>query len=58
LRAVLTVMGFYLHIGPYTRLAIAQLDRQIEALENGRYVAPPLQPPVRATAGAAVAVNA
>ena len=58
LRAVLTVMGFYLHIGPYTRLAIAQLDKQIEALENGRYVAPPLQPPVRATAGAAVAVNA
>jgi len=55
---VLTVMGFYLHIGPYTRLAIAQLDKQIEALENGRYVAPPLQPPVRATAGAAVAVNA
>lgn len=55
LRAVITVMAFYLHIGPYARYAVGQLDKQIEALENGRYTAPPLQPPVQAEA---TAVNA
>jgi hypothetical protein len=54
LRAVVTLMGFYLHIGPYTRYAIAQLDEQIEALEQGTFVAPRLLPPVEAEA---VAVN-
>jgi hypothetical protein len=48
-------MGFYLHIGPYTRYAIDQLDKQIEALEQGTFVAPQLLPPVQAEA---VAVNA
>ena len=55
LRAVVTLMGFYLHIGPYTRYAIAQLDEQIEALEQGTFVAPRLLPPVEAEA---VTVNA
>ena len=55
LRAVVTLMGFYLHIGPYTRYAIAQLDEQIEALQQGTFVAPRLLPPVEAEA---VAVNA
>ena len=55
LRAVVTLMGFYLHIGPYVRYAIAQLDEQIEALEKGTFVAPRLLPPVEAEA---VAVNA
>ncbi len=55
LRAVVTLMGFYLHIGPYTRYAIAQLDKQIEALEQGTFVAPQLLPRVEAEA---VAVNA
>jgi radical SAM superfamily enzyme YgiQ (UPF0313 family) len=48
LRAVVTLMGFYLHIGPYTRYAIAQLDEQIEALEQGTFVDPRLLPPVEA----------
>jgi hypothetical protein len=55
IRAVVTLMGFYLHIGPYTRYVIAQLDKQIEALEQGTFVAPQLLPPVKAEA---VAVNA
>jgi hypothetical protein len=55
MRAVVTLMGFYLHIGPYTSYAIAQLDKQIEALEQGTFVAPQLLPPVQAEA---VAVNA
>jgi hypothetical protein len=55
IRAVVTLMGFYLHIGPYTRYVIAQLDKQIEALEQGTFVAPQLLPPVEAEA---VAVNA
>ena len=50
LRAVVTLMGFYLHIGPYTRYAIAQLDEQIEALEQGTFVTPRLLPPVEAEA--------
>jgi hypothetical protein len=55
MRAVVTLMGFYLHIGPYTHYAIDQLDKQIEALEQGTFVAPQLLPPVQAEA---VAVNA
>jgi Domain of unknown function (DUF4070)/Radical SAM superfamily len=55
MRAVVTLMGFYLHIGPYTRYAIDQLDKQIEALEQGTFIAPQLLPPVQAEA---VAVNA
>jgi hypothetical protein len=55
LRAVVTLMCFYLHIGPYTRYAIDQLDKQIEALEQGTFVVPQLLPPVEAEA---VAVNA
>jgi hypothetical protein len=55
MRAVVTLMGFYLHIGPYTRYVIAQLDKQIEALEQGTFVAPQLLPPVAAEA---VAVSA
>ena len=54
LRAVVTLVGFYLHIGPYTRYAIAQLDEQIEALEQGTFVAQQLLPPIEAEA---VAVN-
>jgi uncharacterized radical SAM superfamily protein len=55
LRAVVVLMGFYLHIGPYTRFAIKEVDAQIEALEQGRFVAPELLPPDQAQP---VAVNA
>jgi Domain of unknown function (DUF4070)/Radical SAM superfamily len=55
LRAVVTLMGFYLHIGPYARYAVQQIDIQIEALEQGRFVAPKLSPPDQAQP---VAVNA
>ena len=55
LRAVVILMGFYLHIGPYTRYAVQQIDDQIEALEQGRFVAPQLLPPEQAQP---VAVNA
>jgi uncharacterized radical SAM superfamily protein len=48
LRAVVTLMGFYLHIGPYTRYAIQQIDNQIEEVEQGRFVAPELLPAVQA----------
>jgi uncharacterized radical SAM superfamily protein len=54
LRAVIMVMAFYLHIGPYTRYAVEQIDRQIAALEQGRFAAPKLAPPAYA---APVAVN-
>jgi hypothetical protein len=55
LRAVVILMGFYLHIGPYTRYAVQQIDDQIEELEQGRFVAPQLLPPDQAQP---VAVNA
>ncbi len=55
LRAVVILMGFYLHIGPYTRFAIKEIDAQIEALEHGRFVSPELLP---ANPGQPVAVNA
>jgi uncharacterized radical SAM superfamily protein len=48
LRAVVTLMGFYLHIGPYTRYAIQQIDNQIEEVEQGRFVAPELLPAAQA----------
>ena len=54
-RAMVTLMAFYLHVGPYSRHVIKQIDRQIEELEQGRFVAPQLLPPVEAEA---VAVNA
>ena len=39
-RGIVTLMVFYLHIGPYSRCLIKQIDRQIEDLEQGRLVAP------------------
>ena len=45
LRAVVILMGFYLHIGPYTRFAINEIDEQIAALEQGRFVSPQLLTP-------------
>jgi hypothetical protein len=54
-------MAFYLHVGPYSRYVMKQIDRQIEDLEAGRFVAPKLLPAVAVpepTAPLAVAVNA
>ncbi|HXQ84241.1 MAG TPA: B12-binding domain-containing radical SAM protein [Xanthobacteraceae bacterium] len=48
LRAIVSLMAFYLHIGPYSRHVIKQIDRQIEELEHGRFLAPQLLPPVTA----------
>jgi hypothetical protein len=45
-RAIVTLMAFYLHVGPYSRYVMKQIDRQIEDLEQGRFVAPKLLPPV------------
>jgi hypothetical protein len=45
LRAVVILMGFYLHIGPYTRFAINEIDEQIAALERGQFVSPQLLAP-------------
>jgi len=50
LRAVVTLMGFYLHIGPYARYAVAQIDRQIAELERGEFVPPRLLPATPAEA--------
>ncbi len=50
LRAVVTLMGFYLHIGPYARYAVEQIDRQIAALESEDFVPPKLLPAVAAQA--------
>ena len=45
-RAIVTLMAFYLHVGPYSRYVMKQIDRQIDDLEHGRFVAPKLLPPV------------
>jgi hypothetical protein len=61
LRTVVSLMGFYLHVGPYTSYAIAQLDRQIESLEQGTFVTPRLLPPaptVAADTADTIAVDA
>ena len=44
-RGIVTLMAFYLHVGPYSRYVMKQIDRQIEDLEHGRFVAPKLLPP-------------
>ena len=54
-RGIVTLMAFYLHVGPYSRYVMKQIDRQIEELEQGRFVAPKLLPPVQAER---LAVNA
>ena len=43
-RAIVTLMAFYLHVGPYSRYVMKQIDRQIEDIEQGRFVAPALLP--------------
>jgi len=45
-RGVVTLMAFYLHVGPYSRYVMKQIDRQIEDIEQGRFVAPELLPAV------------
>jgi hypothetical protein len=45
-RAIVTLMAFYLHVGPYSRYVMKQIDRQIEDIEQGRFVAPELLPAV------------
>jgi radical SAM superfamily enzyme YgiQ (UPF0313 family) len=47
-RGIVTLMAFYLHVGPYSRYVMKQIDRQIEDLERGDFVAPKLLPPVQA----------
>jgi radical SAM superfamily enzyme YgiQ (UPF0313 family) len=44
-RGIVTLMAFYLHVGPYSRYVMKQIDRQIEDLEAGRFVPPKLLPP-------------
>ena len=53
-RAIVTLMAFYLHVGPYSRHVMKQIDRQIEELEQGHFVAPELLPAIeeRATVNA------
>jgi len=53
-RGIVTLMAFYLHVGPYSRYVMKQIDRQIEDIERGRFVAPKLLPP---TAAEPIAVN-
>jgi hypothetical protein len=45
-RAIVTLMAFYLHVGPYSRYVMKQIDRQIEDIEQGRFIAPELLPAV------------
>jgi hypothetical protein len=41
---VARLMGVYLHLGPYSRQVIGQLERHIAALDRGEWTAPPLAP--------------
>lgn len=45
-RGIVTLMAFYLHVGPYSRYVMKQIDRQIEDIEQGRFVPPKLLPAV------------
>ena len=54
-RGIVTLMAFYLHVGPYSRYVMKQIDRQIEEIEQGHFVPPKLLP---AVAPEPVAVNA
>jgi hypothetical protein len=37
-------MVLYLHLGPFSRFVVRQLDGQIEAIDTGRYVEPTAEP--------------
>ena len=50
-RGIVTLMAFYLHVGPYSRHVMKQIDRQIEDLEQGNFAAPKLLPAVQPEAG-------
>ena len=34
--------AFYVHLGPFSRFVIGRVDEQIAALDEGRWVQPPL----------------
>lgn len=46
-RGIVTLMAFYLHVGPYSRHVMKQIDLQIADLERGNFAAPKLLPPVQ-----------
>jgi hypothetical protein len=46
LKYVARLMAVYLHLGPYSRQVIGQLERHIAALDRGDWIAPPLAPAI------------
>jgi len=40
-RYIVTLLAFYLHLGPFSRYVIGQIDEKIEALEAAAPVPPP-----------------
>ena len=52
-RFLVLMMAIYLHIGPFSRKVIANIDRQIEGLHNQQ---PPARPTVAARNSAAAAM--
>lgn len=48
---VVMVSALYLHLGPFSRQVVAEIDREIENIDRGVWKAPlPLPPPVEAVA--------
>jgi hypothetical protein len=44
LRAVMVTTAMYLHVGPFARRVIDQIDQQIAVIDSGAWQAPPLAP--------------
>jgi hypothetical protein len=38
---LIMMMSLYLHLGPFSRYVIAEINRQIEDVDTGRWQAPP-----------------
>jgi hypothetical protein len=40
--SAMRLTAFYVHLGPFSRFVVGRIDAQIEAIDMGRWVQPPL----------------
>jgi hypothetical protein len=45
-RQTVSLLALFLHLGPYSRQAIGEVDKAIAAIDNGAFVPPPRLSPV------------
>jgi radical SAM superfamily enzyme YgiQ (UPF0313 family) len=49
LNQVVKIMALYLHLGPFSRMVVEQIERQVAEIDRGAWTAPPLVPVIATT---------